>query len=128
MAIKSEHPIYKVLEHLLRESDTPLTSVQLWDAPEVREHAKSAEKVSDHLGLMWRRGLVQRWTAPKDSLARARYAYTWIDQPEANVPKRVEALHVVTSPHKRANVTITEEKDRVVLDFEKFTLIVQAKG
>jgi hypothetical protein len=127
MAIKSDAEIYKILEKHIRESTEPLTCVALHNFADVAEHARSAEKVSDFLGLMWRRGLLQRWQAPVTSTDRSRYAYSWKDNPSGDKPQLVHAVSLVNTTRRKSNVTITEEADRIVLDFDKFTLIVQAK-
>ena len=128
MAIKSDAEIYKLIEKYLKQSQAPQTCVALWENLEIREHVVSADKLSDHLGLMWRRNLLQRWNAPKTSTDRSRYAYSWLDDPTAALPKKIDTLSVVTSTHRKSNVVITEDNDRIILDFDKFTLIVQAKG
>ena len=126
MAIKSEAGIYKILEDILRETKVPLTCVDLYDRPEVRKHARDTNKVSDFLGHMWRRGLLQRWYAAKDSTAKARFAYTWLEQNEE--PKKVERLlTAVQSRTHKPNCTITEGDNCVILDFDDFTITVQSK-
>lgn len=129
MAIKSEAEIYRILEGYLKSTDTPLSSSALWEHADVQANARSAEKVSDYLGLMWRRNLLQRWNTPATATSRARYAYTWrTETDDAQATPVMSSIHGVSSPHKRGNVVITEDNDRVVLDFDKFTIIVQAKG
>lgn len=130
MAIKSEAGIYQVLEDAIRTSkDEPLTCVDLFELAAVRKHAADANKVSDFLGHMWRRGLLQRWYAPKESRAKARYAYTWLE--ENTDPKPAEPITRIvssTAQHmSKPQVTITEEEQRVILDFPQFTIIVQRK-
>lgn len=128
MAIKSDAEIYRIIEAHIKASSEPLTCVALWEHNDVREHARSPEKVSDFLGLMWRRNLLQRWSAPKTSTDRSRYAYSWVEDTEANKPKKVDVMSLVDTRHKKSNVTVTEDGNRIILDFDKFTLIVQAKG
>lgn len=127
MAIKSDAEIYKIIEQYLKESSVPLSSADLWERVDVQSNAKSADKVSDYLGLMWRRGLLQRWDAPATSVSRARYAYSWMSEADKVPEKVARALHSVASSYKKSNVTITEEDNRIVLDFDKFTLTIQAK-
>ena len=127
MAIKSDAEIYKILEKHIKNAKDPITCVALWDFDDVRANARSLEKVSDFLGLMWRRGMLQRWSVPKISTDRSRYAYTWQEKPEDTAPQKVRVMNVVNTQHKKSNVTITEADDKIILDFDKFTLIVQAK-
>jgi hypothetical protein len=54
----------------------------------------------------------------------ARYAYSWRGDEDNNV----EYIRQVPNEHRRPNVTITEEENRIVLDFDKFTMTIQAKG
>ncbi len=127
--IKSDAEIYQVLEVLLRAAgDKPQTCVDLFDDPRVKALAANPNRVSDYLGHMWRRELVQRWYAPKDTAQRARFAYTWINRDdESTEPEAITRLTVPPKPSK-PNVVITESADgSVVLDFKEFTITVLRK-
>jgi hypothetical protein len=128
MAIKSEALIYKIIEeHLKASGAKPMSCVDLWDHNDVRINAKSTEKVSDYLGLMWRRGLIQRWTTPSDRSSKARFGYTWKEiTSEAMEPKPI--VSVVRGSYKKANVTMTEVGDSIVLDFDHFTITIRSKS
>lgn len=130
MAIKSEALIYKIIEKHLKATTEPQSCVDLWEHLDVRQNAKSPEKVSDYLGLMWRRDLIQRWNTPVTSVSKSRYAYTWKANDETlDRPTPVtSAPRLVSTGHKKSNVTVTEDGDRLILDFDKFTMIIQAKG
>jgi len=128
--IKSEAAIYQILEELLRAAGSnPQTCADLFDDPRVKELAPNTNRVSDYLGHMWRRGLVQRWYASKDTAQRSRYAYTWLEQAPA-APEPVERLTVVPKlkpvPEK-PNITVTEDEGSVTLDFKEFTITVKRK-
>lgn len=128
MAIKSEALIYKVIEtHLKASGDRPLSCVDLWDHSDVRLNAKSTEKVSDYLGLMWRRGLIQRWTTPATGLTKARFGYTWKEVSDDALEAK-PILSVVKTSYKKANVTMTEVDDMIVLDFDHFTITIRSKS
>jgi hypothetical protein len=123
--IKSEAEIYEVLEELLRGAgDKPLTCVDLYDDARVKRLADSPNRVSDYLGHMWRRELVQRWYS-NDKSQRARYAYTWIEQ-EEEAPEPVTRL-TVPKVSKKPSVQITESDGSVTLDFSEFTITVTRK-
>lgn len=132
MAIKSELLIYKIIEKHLKSTTEPMSCVDLWEQLDVRQNAISPEKVSDYLGLMWRRNLIMRWNTPVTSTSKSRYAYTWRDEKDADKPTPVNtsdgAPRLIASKHKKANVTVTEDGDRLILDFDKFTMTIQAKG
>jgi len=123
--IKSEAEIYEVLEELLRAAgDKPQTCVDLYDDPRVKKLADSPNRVSDYLGHMWRRELVQRWYS-NDKSQRSRYAYTWMNKAE---PEQEPVTRLtVAKAGKKPNVTITESDGAVVLDFPEFTITVTRK-
>ena len=86
MGIRSDKEIYRALETRLREAQKPITCVDLMDDPDFRataiaEYGKdirvTTNKVSDALGLMWRRNLLVRYPAPRETSSLARYAYIW---------------------------------------------------
>lgn len=131
MAIKSEAFIYKILERRIKEAEQPVSCTDLWENLDVRENARSAEKVSDYLGLMWRRGMLQRWSTPLTSTSKSRYAYSWsVDdgRTAAVNPAMGAAPRLVNTSRRKSSVTIIEEENRVILDFDHFTMIIQAKG
>lgn len=80
----TDEGLYKVLEKILREANRGMSCVELYDFPEVREHAASPNRVSDYLGNLWRRGFCTRTMSPGDDKSRARWLYKWKD---ATVPK-----------------------------------------
>lgn len=132
MAIKSKAGIYQILEDRLKATgSTPLTCVDLYDDAEIAEHAANANKVSDFLGHMWRRGLLQRWYNPRDSTQKARFAYTWKDESPVvltqTAPPKIEQLNIIRNQYAKPHVTITEDDACITLDFEQFTITVQRK-
>ena len=55
--------IYAILEQLLRATSESLTCVDLFEKiPDVKRYAETPNRISDYVGHMWRRGLLQRWT------------------------------------------------------------------
>lgn len=126
VAIRSPAKIYTLLEDRLRRTKDPLTSVDLYGDPEIRRNVEDSDRLSDYLGHMWRRGLLQRWYAPKTADNRARYAYTWKEAAEDEATRPVE--HTITAlPAVKPNVKIVETEHGVVLEFDRFRIIVQSK-
>lgn len=85
MSIHSFKEIYQVLEEHLRKATKPVTCVDLMDIPEIRKEAfaeygedirTATNKLSDALGLMWRRNLLVRYPAPRETNTLVRYAYS----------------------------------------------------
>lgn len=71
----AEIGLYHAIERTLRASDKPLTSLDLYDAPEVRKFAEDAKDVSNKCGYLWRRGLLTRTISQEEG--RAKFAYAW---------------------------------------------------
>jgi hypothetical protein len=136
MAIKSEKDIYNVLEKYLRAAAYPMTVNMLMDLEEVRTTAveefspgegderKATDKLSDTLGFMWRRGLLTRFPAPKESNSFARFSYSW-DQKVDSRP--VQETPVARAAAGKVGFTITEIDDGVLLEFQKFSVMIKSK-
>ena len=78
--IRSDKEIYEVLERHLRAAVEPLTAPALLELPDVKALVGDPKKLSDHLGHMWRRGLLERYPAPQHGPSMARWAYKWKEQ------------------------------------------------
>lgn len=135
MVIKSEKDIYNVLEKHLRAAAYPLTVTMLMDIEEVRKVAldelssdgderEATNKLSDTLGFMWRRGLLTRFPAPKESNSFARFSYVW-DQKENSRP--VQETPIARASAGKVGFTIAEIDDGVLLEFQKFTVMIKSK-
>lgn len=135
MGIRSDKPIYQLVEQKLRNASEPLTCVALMDMSDVRQEAVAeyggldrdvrlaTNKLSDTLGFMWRKGLLTRYPAPRESTSLARYAYAWSGKREVELaplapPKRLSG---------KLPVGITEHADCVEIEFERFVILVRPK-
>ena len=127
MTVRSSNEIYRIIEELLKKAgDQPQTCVDIYEDKRVRAMFDSANGISDFLGHLWRRGKIQRWYT-NSTTQRARYGYTWKEEEGNTDPVKIEPLHVVRNDVVKPKVTITEENNRIVLDFPQFTIIVQSK-
>lgn len=135
MAIKSGKDIYNVVEKHLRAAAYPMTVTMLMDIQEVHDTAleelspsgdlrEATNKLSDTLGFMWRRGLLTRFPAPKESNSFARFSYVW-DQREDSRP--VSDNPIARAMAGKTGFTVTEIDDGVLLEFQKFTVMIKAK-
>ena len=132
MTPPSQPGIYAVLERLLRATKDPLTAADLFENQDVKNFADSVNRVSDYVGHMWRRGLVQRWTAPPQLNNKTRFAYTWKEggptaEPVQDKVKRLPEMRVLKNPLSKPNIRITEEDDRVIIELDEFSITVQSK-
>lgn len=80
----------------------------------------STNKLSDLLGFMWRRGVLDRFPAPH-SKTMARFAYALkgvVEAPPLKYEKDTLGKHALS---------ITERNGEVILDFQQFTIVVKPK-
>lgn len=136
MGIRSEKTIYQLLERRLREADGPLTCVELMDMQDIRTEAlkefggrerdvrQATNKLSDALGFMWRRGLLTRFPAPRDSTSLARYSYIWDKKEDA---RPVEPMSPPKSITRKTGFVINEYGDGIMVEFEKFIVLIKPK-
>lgn len=66
MAYSTEFGLFQVLEQVLKEAEKPMTCNELFDDPRVKEYAKTANRVSDYLGGLFRRRRALAWVIPED--------------------------------------------------------------
>lgn len=130
-----EDDLYGVLETILRGSKEPLDCVQLFDRPEVREHAATVNRVSDYLGNLWRKGKLLRLPAPRRDNSRAQWLYMWkppsqrAKTPAPDVSQAVEFNPTVNSVLNRPHLSISEEGDTIVLTLPQLTITIkQTRG
>ena len=130
MGIQSLSDIYSVVEHALRNAGEPVTCVALMERQDVREAALSefgddvqvaTNKLSDTLGFMWRRGLLDRFPAPRGNSTKARYAYML----KKEEPRKLSPLPSPAS--KKPTFTITESDADVTIEFDNVTLVVRRR-
>lgn len=126
---RNQEGIYAAIEGALRDSDDPLTCIDLWEMPKVRQYAAHVNYISDTLGQMWRRGYLKRTPAPKDKDSAVKWSYTWGDSSKS-VRKETRQPEATVTPIKGdgatpapAGVTVTRKGDevtiRIVLKLEK---------
>lgn len=118
----SEKGLFNALEKILRESGEPMDCNQLFDKPEVREHAATPNRVSDYLGNLWRKGLVKRLPSNTPG-SRSRWCYQWsesappglgteytpkllVDRPQVLITEEGMMIHIVT-PHLTISIKQT---------------------
>lgn len=131
--VKSNDEIYPALEKAFSQTTAPMTCVDLMDDPEVfsvamrrwdNDKVKATEKLSDTLAFMWRKGVIDRFPAPHNTRSMARYAYAMKNAPV----EEVEPIpYSPPSTRHKGDLAIIEKDGEVILEFEKFTIVVKAK-
>jgi hypothetical protein len=133
MSIRSNRNIYQLLEKHLRAAEAPMTCVELMAIDEIRKEAMSefggdiqfaTNKLSDCIGLMWRKELLKRYPAIVTGGSQAKYAYIWGKTDSDATP---EPLASPPPRRTKTGVLIKEHDDGVIIEFEKFTVFVKPK-
>lgn len=126
MAVRSSKTVYQLIEKHLQDSETPLTCVDLMEFPDLRQAAldeygsdiqQATNKLSDALGFMWRRDLLDRYTN-HDVTSKARFAYGWA-RPKSPPPLSFD---------RKPEMKITEKDGKVIIDLQNITITITTKG
>jgi hypothetical protein len=117
----SEKGLFQALEKVLRTTGEPMDCNQLFDLPEVREHAATANRVSDYLGGLWRKGLVTRLPSAGDGVSRARWSYQWKD----SAPPGTGTEYAPRLIADRPNMVITEDGTTIHLTFPHLVISIR---
>ena len=115
--------IYQLIEEALLMSESPLTCDDLFDRAEIKALAPSASSVSDYLGHMWRKGLVQRWHS-NDPTSTAIYTYTLKSEEEA--PR----LTLVKQPDRTSappDCRVSTDGPNVIIEVDDLKITIQRK-
>lgn len=121
----NEDGLFPALEAALKAATEPLDCQALYDMPAIREHAASANRVSDYLGGLWRKGKVVRLPAPKGENSRSRWAYQWKESRGPKIHSGVEYTPRILAD--RPAMLITEEGSKITIELPHLILIIQTK-
>lgn len=121
---QNESGLFPALEAALKAASEPLDCHALFDIPAVKEHAASANRVSDYLGNMWRKGQVERLPAPKTDSARARWTYQWKGY---KGPAMHGEQYTPSILADRPSMLITEEGRDVVIETPHMIITIRQK-
>lgn len=125
---ETETGLFELLETLLRAADHPMTCVEMYDMQTVREHATSANRVSDYLGGLWRKGKVSRSPAARNTNDSSRWAYSWrnkalgIESP-TDTPAYSSRKTLLSKP----NILITDDGNTITIDLPNLTISIKSK-
>lgn len=124
MTIRSSKTVYQLIEKHLQDSAEPLTCVELMEFPDLRQAAfeeygndiqLATNKVSDALGFMWRRDLLDRYRNA-DVTSKARFAYKWSERKPSSP---------ISSPSsKKPEMKITEKDGKVIIELNNITITI----
>lgn len=124
MATNSETGLFPALEKILQAATTPLDCNQLYDMPAIKTHAASVSRVSDYLGGLWRKGLVERLPAAKYSDGRSRWLYRW------RVGRTPSPDGIVYAPRvlaDRPTMLVTDEGSVLTIELPNLLISIRQK-
>lgn len=129
MGIRGEDGLFGALEAELKKATEPLDCNALFERASIRAHAATANRVSDYLGNMWRKGLVLRVPAPKGDTTRARWLYVWKNRPPPAKPTIDDAvaLSQVRSLFSKPNIEISEEGNVVTITLPQWSITIKQR-
>lgn len=131
MTPEGHNELLPVLETILRDATEPLDCNQLYDMQQVRSIAPSANRVSDYLGILFRKGKVSRTPNERsDTVAgRARWAYLWKNKelPDWKKPKEV-IDYKPKAILDRPNIYITEDGDNISIELPHLSIVIKKKN
>jgi len=132
--IRSVDEIYSVLDEAMSNIPRPLSCAELMDRPDVRGAAiakwgkdiqKATDKLSDTLGFMWRRQVLDRFSSPVVGSSRARFAYAKAgDFKDFDTPMKYIAPERTSA---KGDMEIIEKNGEVIISLKDFTIVIRPK-
>lgn len=131
MTPEGHNELYPLLQQHLQASDRPLTCHDLYDVPEIRAIAPSANRISDYLGVLFRRGVLSRLqNSSEDEHGRARWAYIWKEKVTPEWKKTVKAEPKDFRPKAildRPNLYISEDGTHLNIEMPEISIQIQIR-
>lgn len=129
MSIEGHNDLIPAIEAALKAAKAPLDCHQLFSMPEIRAVAPNVNRVSDYLGMLFRRGLALRVAnEEQESGSRARWAYLWKkkDEPDWKAPPNVVEYRP-KAILDRPNIYISEDGDYINIEMPELTITIKKK-
>ena len=129
MTPEGHNELFPAIEAVLKEATEPMDCIQLFDLPQIKAIAPSANRVSDYLGVMFRKGILSR-VAGSTTNSKARWAYIWRhkEAPAWKIPKGKEIIDFKPkSLMDRPDLYIAENGDFINIELPGFSITIKAK-
>jgi hypothetical protein len=130
MTPEGHNALFPAIEAILREATEPMDCIQLFEHPSIKSIAPSANRVSDYLGVMFRKGILSRVAGgTTNSKARWAYIYRHKEKPDWKIPKDKELIDFrPKSLIDRPDLYIAENGDFINIELPRFSITIKAKG
>jgi hypothetical protein len=129
MTPEGHNELFPALEAVLKEAKEPMDCIQLFDIPDIKAIAPSANRVSDYLGVMFRKGLLSR-VAGSTTNSKARWAYMWRNKelPEWKQPRDKEIIDFKPKALlDRPELFISENGAYINIETPGFSITIKTK-
>jgi hypothetical protein len=127
---EGHNDLFPAIEAALREANEPLDCNQLYDRPEIRQIAPSMNRVSDYLGVLFRRGVLSRVASDKSSGSRTRWSYLWRKKelPAWRKPPDTEIIDFKPKAIlDRPNIYISEDGENINIELPHLSITIKKK-
>lgn len=129
--IRNENGLFEVLRaELRRVAPEPRTCGELFDLPQVKAIANTANRVSDYLGGLWRKGELVRIPAPRTDSSAARWQYAWKAGSEVQGIEYEPAISQAIGNMllKKPNIEISENGNVIMIDLPGLNIVIRTKN
>ena len=130
MTPEGHNELFPALEAVLKEATEPMDCIRLFDHPTIRAVAPSANRVSDYLGTMFRKGLLTRVAGNTTEGSKTRWAYIWRNKELPDWRKPKDVVPVEYRPKAvidRPDLYIAENGDFLNIDLPGFSVTIKRK-
>jgi len=130
MTPEGHNDLFPAIEAALKASAEPLDCNELFDMEAIRSIAPSANRVSDYLGVLFRRGLVSRIANERTDTGRskARWKYLW---KQKEMPAWRKDVEIVEYKPKaildRPNIYISEDGNNINIELPHLSITIKKK-
>ncbi len=129
MTPEGHNDLFPAIESALRNADEPLDCNQLFRMPDINAVAPSANRVSDYLGILFRRGLVSRIASDRADGSKSRWKYFWRKK-EIPAIKQKDVKVLDYAPKAildRPNIYISEEGEHINIELPHLSITIKRK-
>jgi hypothetical protein len=129
MTPEGHNELMPAIEAVLKEATDPMDCIQLFEVPAIKAIAPSANRVSDYLGVMFRKGILSRVAgSTTNSKARWAYVYRHKQNPTWKIPKDKELLEFrPKATVDRPDLYIAENGEYINIELPGFSITIKAK-
>lgn len=126
--MRASRDLFDVLEDVMKKESGAISALSLFEKyAEVKKVSNGLQRrVSDYLGVMWRRGLLVRYPAPRQKNDNTRWCYEWKGAKHKSVPpKPIEYKPKLML--SKYGIEIFNEGDSIRIESKDFNIVIRPK-